>query len=387
LDDFLRAFLMKAFNEKGEHMENVNSLAKQCIADLNLRPDEVAEHHTTETVPVKIMLIDDSWRRLRAPPFCTLGELRNRLCEQLRISSVDDFTLFQHTEGLDMDRFVPEKAQIGILQEKWAKLKQATGRTSHLIFKRQFLRPSEHLHPGDLMHASLTYRQALWDYHRYPVSEETLAIAQVAATIVFAEFAHYESFLKMKRLADPGVLEHLIPTVSLRDQSRQQWASTITTAYTHLESVLDHDEPRLQKMARVVALLQRMKLFGCHCYMGQQLDHLPADRALPDSPKQACLLNPKARKANYWVCLNQLGVRFVTVDSRPGNSFQRGFVFQEEAVDRILAWSPKGKLVTMVVSGVNQETRDRRPMTIVLESAAAIDICFCLHVSYSRLKR
>jgi hypothetical protein len=367
-------------------MENVNSLAKQCIADLNLRPDEVAEHHTSEDVHVKIMLIDDSWRRLHAPPFCTLGELRNRLCEQLRISSVDDFTLFQHTEGLDLDRFLPEKAQIGILQEKWAKLKEATGRTSHLIFKRQFLRSNEHLHPGDLMHASLSYRQALWDYHRYPISEETLAIAQVAATIVFAEYAHYETFLKMNRLADPGVLEHLIPTVSLRDMSRPNWASTITTAYKHLESVLDHDEPRLQKMARVLALLQRMKLFGCHCFIGQQVLQLPPDRPVPDSPTQVCLLNPKASKAQYWVCLNQSGVRFVAVDSRPGSSFQRGFVFQEEAVDRVLCWGSKGRLVTLVISTFSQETRDRRPMTIVLDSPAATDICFCLHVSYSKTR-
>ena len=389
LEEFLRTFFMTEVKNKAEDSVEILHFAKQCIADLNVTssPDRVKEHHG-EVIPVKIMLIDHSMRKLHAPADITLADLGERLAEQLRISNYKDFGFYQLTEGLDTHRMLPEITRLESLTKKWAKLKEATQRSSWLLFKRNFLRVDETLQPGDLMHASLTYRQALWDYLRYPVSEDTSFISEIAATILYTEYDHYEVYLKSNRLGDPLILEQLIPEISLRDQKRSRWAAQVLGTFKQLSSTLDHKEARLSKISRVVSLMQRLKLFGAHYWMGKQIMTVPPNKAsLPDAPEQMCKVNPKAPIAQYWVCVDLFGIRFVAVDSKPGSSFQRGFLFNEEAVERVLSWGAKGDTVQLVVTTVNSAnpTSGRVPMTIALQSPAAMDIAYAVHLIHSKL--
>eukprot|EP00913_Durusdinium_trenchii_P014661 g13755.t1 len=50
-----------------------------------------------------------------------------------------DFACFQMTDGLQTHRLLPDATQLAMLEEKWAKLKAATTRASHLLFKRRFI--------------------------------------------------------------------------------------------------------------------------------------------------------------------------------------------------------------------------------------------------------
>jgi len=81
-------------------------------------------------------------------------------------------------------------------------------------------------------------------------------------------------------------------------------------------------------------------------------------------------------------------VRFVSIDSTPGNTFQRSFMYNEEAVERVLWWGAKQDVVQLVVQTVNplEPAAGRVPMCIVLTSPAAVDIAFCIHTIYNESK-
>merc|ERR1711964_676831 len=103
-----------------------------------------------------------------------------------------------------------------------------------------------------------------------------------------------------------------------------------------LASVLDPMETRLQQMSRVVCLMQRMKLFGTHFWLGRQTFQIPRDKiGLENAPKAMCKINPKEPDAEYWICVDLYGVRFVAVDNTRAE-FHRGFMFHEGAVERVV---------------------------------------------------
>jgi len=327
-------------------------------------------------------LIDHSTRKIHVPPNSTLAQVGERLAAQLRISTAQDFGFFQMTQGLEMHRLLPNATVLSILTQKWARLKEATGRASCLLYKRRFLRVDECLDPGDLMHATLTYRQALWDYLHYPLTEESDYICEVAANITLTDHDHFVHYVQSGRLHEPGVLEQLLPAVSLNDQKRHRWSTQVLSRLKALQSRTESDDTKLMKMSRVLSLLQRMRLFGSYWWIGRQCLAVPQDKeAIPGAPEQMLKINPKEPTAEYWICVDLFGVRFVSVDSTPGRGYQRGFLFNEEAVERILLWGARDNSLQFVISGVNPAlpTAGMVPMTIALTSPSAVDIAYTVH--------
>lgn len=390
LEEFVRTFLMKSL--RSESHEAVVAV-KQCIADLNVlvNPEKIAQANAAdedgsskELIPIQVLLIDHSTRKVHAPKSATLTELAQRVAGQLRVSNASDFSFFQLTEGLETHRLLPDTTVLSTLAQKWDKLKEVTGRASHLLFKRRFMRVDEMLNPGDLVHATLTYRQAMWDYLHYPVSEEGGHICEIAASILMTEYDHYKDMIESSKLGEPGILEQLIPETSLKhDQKRAKWATQVLASFRALQSMCDPGENRILKMSRVLSLLQRLKLFGAYFWLGRQTMQVPAEKvSVPEAPPQMCKINTKAPDCEYWICVDLFGVRFVSVDSAPGHGFQRGFLFNEEAVERVLCWGARQNIVQFVVSTVNPAapTAGRVPMTIALISPAAVDIAYAVHV-------
>merc|ERR1711979_65627 len=108
------------------------------------------------------------------------------------------------------------------------------------------------------------------------------------------------------------------------------------------------------KMNRVLSALQKLRLFGTYWWMGQQVKHVPNDKkSLDHAPEDMCLINSKDKEGYYWICADRYGIRFVAVDTTAGHDFQRGFVFNTEALDRILLWNGKQNTVMFVVATVN----------------------------------
>jgi len=294
------------------------------------------------------------------------------------------------TDGLDTHRLLPDQQVLGALYAKWDKLKDATGRHSRLLYKRRFLRVDEVLQGGDLTHANLTYRQALWDYQHYPVSEDINFLCHVASMVIANEYDAFENLfdkagdssigtLQPAKIADIGVLEQLLPEHAIREQKRTRWGQLIAECFK--TQTVDLDEMRLLKMNRVMSLLQKMKLFGAYYWMGKQLMTVPKEKVSVDkAPDTMCKLNTRNPEAEYWVCLDVFGIRFVSVDSSTG--LQRGFLFNEEAVERVLFWGAKQNVLQLVVQTVNPSMPNagRAPHTIALVSPAAIDIAYAIHI-------
>jgi len=385
LEEFVRAFLIRAISEsrrEGDAGQEVEAIAKQCVADLNIlaQPDRI---ESMEMIPVQVLLIDNSTRKVYIQQDATLGDLAKKMAEQLKIHNSSDFSFFQLTEGLETHRLLPETTILLTLSQKWMKLKEVTGRASRLLFKRRFLRVDETLNAGDLVHATLTYRQVIWDYLHYPVSEDLGIVNNIAGTIVCSEMDHFKPYIQQGKLHEQGILEQVLPDHSLRDQPRTKWAKQIQEVVTRVEATIDPMETRILKMSRVMSLIQRMKLFGAYHWLGKQTFQVSPEKvSVPEAPPQMCKVNPKEPEAEYWICVDLFGVRFVSVDSAPGRGFQRGFLFNEEALERVLRWGAKQNVVQFVVQTINPAVpaQGRVPMSISLVSPAAIDIAYAVHV-------
>merc|ERR1711988_1282840 len=106
------------------------------------------------------------------------------------------------------------------------------------------------------MHATLTYRQVLFEYLHYPVSEDPACIEEIAATLIATEPDHFKAHLQSGKLAGPGVLEQLMPHSSLRTLKRNIWARQIEEQHKKAVTSVDPGEPALMRMSRVTMLCQ-----------------------------------------------------------------------------------------------------------------------------------
>jgi myosin heavy subunit len=381
LMDFVRAFISRNIESNSDNDE-IKELCKHCLDDLNqlAQPDEEEEE---DSVAIQVQLIDNSARKLIVKRSTTLDKLGEKMGETLKIFKHSDFSFFQLTEGLETHRLLPSHTVLAKLLDKWEQLKSQTGRTSKLLWKRRFMRVDEKLQAGDLMHATLTYRQALWDFYRYPIAEDYEFLCKIAGTILCVERDHYASYIRDKKLGDVGILEQLLPDYTLKQGvKRTKWATDVLTKYHALEGRLDPQETRLQKMSRIVSLVQKMKLFGAYYWLGRQVYSVAPEKvSIPDAPEENCKINPKQQEDEYWVVVDVFGVRFVTPTTQSGKQFQRGFLYHDEAMERIIRWGAKQNVVEFVVQTVNPANpkAGRVPMAIRIASTGAVDVAYCIH--------
>jgi len=345
-------------------------------------PDAVDE----DELSLHVTLIDASSRRIRAPASSTLHQLGEITAATLKIGAASDFAFFQVTEGLDAHRLLPDTTVISTLLAKWKKLEEMTRRGSRLLFKRKYVRVDEYLQPGDLAHAGLTYRQAVYDFLHYPIHEDLRAMLEISARIVFVERAYFKPYLDRNALGDAGVVEQIVPEIVLKNHNRKKVAQQITDMYARIASSLDPGEHRLVTMSRVLSLMQRLRLFGAYYWVGRQIMDVPLDKvSIPEAPKVTCKLNARAADAEYFIVVDYFGVRFISAGTQPGTLFQKGFLFNEEAIERVLVWGANQNVLQFVVSTVNptQPTAGRIPMTIAMMTPAAVDIAYAVHLIYS----
>lgn len=116
---------------------------------------------------------------------------------------------------IETHRIIPENVALGDLSEKWNALYKKNGKQSRLLWKRQYLPLKETLPPNDFAYANLTFRQAYFEYLRYPVgslSGNSLTIFyNVAASLLLLENEFFSKELKANNVVP--VLERLLPTV------------------------------------------------------------------------------------------------------------------------------------------------------------------------------
>merc|ERR1719375_284441 len=190
--EFVRAFLRRnsqgqGRSESAEVNDEISSMARQCMKDTEVLSAHADEAEGVAEVGVQVYLIDQSTRKIYIEGDTTLQVIGEKLALQIGVYGYQDFSFFQLTDGLESHRLLPNSAKLNVLTEKWQTLENATGRRSRLMWKRRFMRFDELLNAGDLMHATLTYRQVLWDYLHYPIVEDQGLICSIAASILCAQ--------------------------------------------------------------------------------------------------------------------------------------------------------------------------------------------------------
>jgi len=397
LTDFLRCFLMRSIHQaQTSGAAEINKLAKQCIADLNSieSPEktirrEKAQAKMQDVTPVQVILLDNSSRKVFVPEAAKISEVALKVAQKLGIHNQQDFALYQVTDQVGTHRLLPEDADLSTVLKKWQVLKQAKGRSTHFVFKRRLLYVEESLNPGDLVHATLTFHQAMWDYLHYPIAEDVEVMSKIASTIICTQSEFYEQFIEQGKLGDTGMLEQVLPESALKAQRRSRWVEAITEVSQKLRQVLDPDERKLTKMSRCVTLMQDLRLFGAHYFVAKQVSTLPPEKvAVSKAPPAMCIINHDCPTDTYWVCLDPFGIRFLTVDD-DSYGFQRGFLFSPEAMERVLCWGAKDADVQFVVQTVDQQnvSLGRIPMTVALSSANAVDIAFAASLIVGDVQR
>mmetsp|Transcript_78594 Transcript_78594/g.163303 ORF Transcript_78594/g.163303 Transcript_78594/m.163303 type:complete len:1717 (+) Transcript_78594:111-5261(+) len=399
LHEFLHVFIIKGLQTATGTEDRTN--IEQCIADLNrsAAPELVEEEH----IAVSVTLVDHSQRKVHAPANSTIAHLCSLVCEQLNLKIHDDWALFQCSEGLDVHRVIPQDCTVDIMLEKWKKLKNQTSKSSWFVFKRRYLHNKETLDFSNTNHSKLTYAQALHDFLHYPVAENIPWLCEVAGRILFLERAHFKSQIEKQDLSGQGILEQLLPECVLRDYPRKQLSRDI------LKVVANHpDEARMPAMSRIFTCFQKMKLFGACWWFGRQIEEADAAKIsisdskyeqarkhwvkkfnmeMSNTPKQHCIINPKAKDSEYILAVDFHGLRFMAAThnkNETGPGFQRGFLFNEETWERVLVWGAKSNLLQLIVTTVNPDfpNAGRIPMRINFQCPAAVDIAFTLHMMY-----
>jgi hypothetical protein len=372
-----------ADEEKRKEQEKILAIARHCLSALNDHAAVGSDRRNGETIPVQVLMIDNNCRKVTINKNTTLGDLGEVMAKTIGVSNSKDFCFFQLTENIDTHRLLPDNLQLDELSDKWIKLKNATGRSSRLLYKRRMFKVTETLDEADMVHATLSYRQMIWEYLNYPICEDMKLIAEIAATLVCTELDYFWPLVQEGRLGEPGQLEQVLPHMSLKNQTRQQWAQQISDTCIKMEEALDKQETKYAKMSRVVSSFQRMSLFGTFHWVGKQIFDVRDDRvSVPEAPPQNCKINPQDPEAEYWICVDIYGVRFVSVNSPPGDYYTRGFLFCEGALERVMRWGARRNVVQFVVHTVNSARQEpgRVPMTISLLSPAAIDIAYAIYV-------
>jgi len=383
LFEFVHVFLLGAIRRNRGNHEAAEAI-KQCVADLNISASSEAGRGE-DLVPFQVALIDSSVRRVRVPQSSTLAQLVEITAAQLGIHRAQDFALFQVTDGMEAHRLLPEATVVASLMQRLKKLQDMTKRSSRLLFKRKFMKVDEHLRADDLSHAMLTYRQAVSDFIHYPLEEDLRAILEISARVMLVERDYFRPHIEQGTLADAGVLEQVVPAVILAAHARRRLAQNLTELYMRTAETIDHNEQRLITMSRALSLMQRLRLFGAYYWTAKQIDDVPeAKRSVQDAPKAMCRINPQAQDATYVIAVDYFGLRFLTTGDLPGSLFQKGFLFNEEAVERLLVWGACQNVAQFVVTTVDPSQRfvGRVPMTIAMLTPAAVDIAFAVHMVY-----
>ncbi|CAD7939293.1 unnamed protein product [Amoebophrya sp. A120] len=136
-------------------------------------PREQKAEQQANTVKIEVFLMDNTARKLRCKRHTTIGELGTKMAEILRMSPENSigFGFFQLMEDIvETHRIIPDNVALGDLVDKWDSLYRKCGRQSRLLWKRQYLIKTENIACNDQSFASLTFRQAYFEYLRYPAA-------------------------------------------------------------------------------------------------------------------------------------------------------------------------------------------------------------------------
>lgn len=387
LYEYLRAFLFISLRAAEEEMQD---MVRQCLTEVNTLP---SADEDDGLMSVTVMLIDFSMRKVRTPAKSSLRHMTDLISEQLRLSRPHDFAPFMVADIANTaapHRLLPDHAAISVIQDKMTALKERTGKSSSLMFKRTMLARDEALQPGDATHAKLTYLQAKLEYLHYPVVEELQLFYRIAAAIMWVDRDYYDPFVEKGGLVQDGVLEQLLPAVVLKGRRRGGEAKDILDCYAELSGNCDRDESKVVGMSRAFCDMQKLRLFGCYVWSASEREGLPAnyDKAVDEPAARKVALNPKAAESPYIMGIGLRGIVFIGLSASGEGVCSKEFEFNDKAYDSIRKWGASRDYVQFVVSCVDPQRPDAGSSegTITLQCPAAVDVAYACHRIHNMLQ-
>lgn len=426
-------------NANDRYLAEAAGYARECLAALNLKlkdqpqaqarasvantsSDASGGDDNTDVMAISVHLVDGSCQHVYVPVTMTIGELAIQTGVRLGVRHASDFSFFQLLDGCEAPRLLPDHLVVPDMCEKWAQLKEATGRASRLLWRRRFLRSEEVLLAGDLAHAALTFRQALTDFLLKPVQagDSPDLPAKIGGAILCVEFDHGSDAAVQAKLQEDGFIQKLLPRYVLQEVTTSakfdEWREKILEAQKELRPQLGTQTPQIQRMSRTLSLLQGTELFGSHFWSARQALVAPSSQvAVAGAPDRILKFNPWDPEADLWIFVDLQGVHLLPAENRHGVGLQRSFTFRGtgslskashgrlslvgrssvvspagrpsingaglEGSDRLLRWGARPTFLQLVVHSVdpNKPSDGRVPMLITLLCKQALDVAFVIH--------
>lgn len=391
--NFVHVFCMRGLNSCGI---NNRTVIEQSIAALN-RNANGGGKQTNASPPLQLLLPDGSFRWTTVNTNATAQQATEYICGDVGIGNTADWALHVITEPHNVQRLLPKQASIMFILKTLGSIKDETGKKSWLLLKRLALKKGEILDAREMIHATLTFHQALREYLSCPLpSTHRDLCLDIAASLVNLDPDNHKDILSgQDDTTNPEALDHLVPP------SQRQW---FPPNYNFSEQILSRSEnlakegamnpsKRLLTMNHVFQLFQQMPVFGCYWWDGTivsgQPDHLFDSKTLlaarsalcrrngqdPDATEVKLVDIPAVRRAILALNYQDISI----YDKTTGDELFR-FGFAGMADERILAWEVKGKLLQCLVTTKKDDLVDLRMLNF--RRVGVNDIAYAIETLY-----
>eukprot|EP00931_Biecheleriopsis_adriatica_P049621 TRINITY_DN28706_c0_g1_i1.p1 TRINITY_DN28706_c0_g1~~TRINITY_DN28706_c0_g1_i1.p1 ORF type:complete len:1752 (+),score=268.07 TRINITY_DN28706_c0_g1_i1:97-5352(+) len=347
-------------------------LASECLKAIKAAlPSKPAGEDTSgDLVGVVVYLIDGTSQNLFVPVATTLRELSTLLGSRIGVKNWKDFAFFQVTDKAEWPRLLPDMLAVSELVSVWEQLKEATGLTGHLHWRRRFLRSKEMLLASDPYHAALTFKQAtLCHLHRPAPCQEGSAVEQLETA---AALLCLDSDNPVQKIRENDVsVEQLLKGRSAGSEAHQELQMLVK----RLQPLFGPRAPQLQRMSRALERMQRFPFFGAHHWPAQQIAHGLASVVVNDPPARALKLHGRQAEPEVWIFVDASGLHLVPASSshRSGACIWSFFFQTDTASTRSIINSPRRSLSKLRRSSMHWVTslfrqgEDQSPSHVVRE--------------------
>jgi len=370
---------------------------------------------------IVVHLVDGSSQHMYVPVRMTLDQLGAQTAVRLGVRRASDFSFFQLLDGCDTPRMLPDHLIVPEMCDKWTQLKEASGRTSKLLWRRRFLNADEQLLASDLAHAALTFRQALTDFLHKPVQagDDPQLPAKIAGAIICVEFDHGTDAHVQQKLKEDGFIEKLLPRYAMKgiipgqlDKLRVDIMRTQKELRPELEQT---SLMQIQRMSRIFALMQNTNLFGSHFWKARQTLQPQTQIAVAGAPGEILRFNPWDPEGDLYIFVNLHGIHLLPAHTNPNQPVKlRSFTFrgvgslnrgegkpetrqrpslggyqpppgspvvETGPADRVLRWGARPTFLQLIVHAADQNkpSEEKCPMLLTLMCPQALDVAFVIH--------
>ncbi|CAE7581259.1 Myo5a [Symbiodinium natans] len=343
LDDFVRFFCVQKthaapLSSGDARALELDRIARECMEALTAAaPAKATDDTSGDMVGVLVYLIDGSSQNLFVPVATTLKDMSSLMGSRVGVKHWRDFAFFQTTGKGESLRMLPDILPVSELISMWQKIREATGLTGHLHWRRRFLWPQEMLQAGDLHHAALTFRQAVRSHLHRPAPCQAGAEAEEMMTA--AALLWLESYNPLQQIKDNDRLVHELlkgQMSGLKPTQQDAIRQRLQAKVKDLRKEYGPRVPQLQRMTRAFALMRCFPHFGTHHWPAKGISaakvHAAGNAAVSNPPDKNLVLHLRQTEPELWIFVDTFGLHLApALASHTSGAALWSFLFQDTA--------------------------------------------------------